>query len=37
MTAVALNRNCLIVSMEVFPANGIAERAASMAMLEKIP
>jgi transposase len=31
------NRNGLIVDTEVFPANGLAERAAAMAMLEKIP
>jgi len=31
------NRNGLIVNTEVFPANGLAERAAAMAMLEKIP
>ena len=31
------NRNGLIVNTEVFPANGMAERAAAMAMLEKIP
>ncbi len=31
------NRNGLIVNVEVFPANGLAERAAAMAMLEKIP
>jgi transposase len=31
------NRNGLIVKTEVFPANGLAERAAAMAMLEKIP
>jgi transposase len=30
------NRNGLIVDTEVFPANGLAERAAAMAMLEKI-
>jgi transposase len=30
------NRNGLIVNTEVFPANGLAERAAAMAMLEKI-
>ena len=31
------NRNGLIVNTEVFPANGLAERAAAMAMMEKIP
>jgi transposase len=31
------NRNGLIVNTEVFPANGLAERAAAMAMLETIP
>ena len=31
------NRNGLIVNTEVFPANGLAERAAAMAMLEQIP
>jgi transposase len=31
------NRNGLIVNTEVFPANGMAERAAAMAMMEKIP
>jgi transposase len=31
------NRNGLIVDTEVFPANGLGERAAAMAMLEKIP
>jgi len=31
------NRNGLIVNTEVFPANGMAERAAAMAMLEQIP
>jgi transposase len=31
------NRNGLIVDTEVFAANGLAERAAGMAMLEKIP
>jgi len=30
------NRNGLIVNTEVFPANGLAERAAAMAMLEQI-
>src|SRR5579871_390554 len=29
------NRNGLIVNTEVFPANGLAERAAAMAMMEK--
>ena len=31
------NLNGLIVNTEVFPANGLAERAAAMAMLEQIP
>jgi transposase len=31
------NRNGLIVNTEVFPANGMAERAAAMAMMEQIP
>lgn len=31
------NRNGLIVNTEVFPANGLAERAAAMTMLEQIP
>jgi transposase len=31
------NRNGLILNTEVFPANGLAERAAAMAMLEQIP
>src|SRR6201984_3413014 len=31
------NRNGLIVNTEVFPANGLAERAAALAMLEQIP
>ena len=31
------NRNGLIVDTEVFPANGLAERAAATAMLERIP
>ena len=31
------NRNGLIVNAEMFPANGLAERAAAMAMLEQIP
>src|SRR5262245_20067995 len=31
------NRNGLIVNTEVFPANGMAERAAAMAMLEQVP
>jgi transposase len=31
------NRNGLIVNTEVFPANGMAERAAAMAMLEQLP
>jgi len=31
------NRNGLIVNTAVFPANGLAERAAAMAMLEQIP
>jgi len=31
------NRKGLIVNTEVFPANGLAERAAAMAMLETIP
>jgi IS5 family transposase len=31
------NRNGLIVNTKVFPANGLAERAAAMAMLEQIP
>src|SRR6185312_11773040 len=31
------NRNGLIVSTEVLPANGMAERAAAMAMLEQVP
>jgi transposase len=31
------NRNGLIVHTEVFPANGMAERAAAMAMLEQLP
>jgi hypothetical protein len=31
------NRNGLIVNTELFPANGWAERAAAMAMLEQIP
>lgn len=31
------NRNGLIVNTEVFPANGLAERAAGLAMLEQIP
>jgi transposase len=31
------NRNGLIVNTEVFPANGLAERAAATAMLEQIP
>ena len=31
------NRNGLIVNTEVFPANGLAERAAAMAMLEQLP
>jgi transposase len=31
------NRNGLIVNTEVFPANGLAERAAAMAMIEQIP
>jgi transposase len=30
------NRNGLIVNTEVFPANGLAERAAAMALLEQI-
>jgi len=30
------NRNGLIVNTEVFPASGLAERAAAMAMMEKI-
>jgi hypothetical protein len=32
-----VNHEGLIVSKEVFPANGMAERAATMAMLERIP
>jgi len=31
------NRNGLIVNAALFPANGLAERAAAMAMLEQIP
>jgi transposase len=31
------NRNGLIVKTEVFPANGLAERAAAFAMLEQLP
>jgi transposase len=31
------NRNGLIVNMALFPANGLAERAAATAMLEKVP
>jgi transposase len=31
------NRNGLIVNTEMFPANGLAERAAAMVMLEQIP
>ena len=31
------NRNGLIVNAKMFPANGLAERAAAMAMLEQIP
>jgi transposase len=31
------NRNGLIVNTEVFPANGMAERAAAMAMMAQIP
>src|SRR5947199_4255516 len=31
------NRNGFIICTEVFPANGLAERAAAMAMLEQIP
>jgi len=31
------NRNGLIVDTEVFPANGLAERAAALAMLERVP
>lgn len=31
------NRNGLIVKTAMFPANGLAERAAAMAMLEQIP
>jgi transposase len=31
------NRNGLIVNTEVFPANGLAERAAACSMLEQIP
>lgn len=31
------NRNGLIVNTEVFPANGLAERAAATAMLERVP
>src|SRR5689334_8690687 len=31
------NRNGLIVNTEMFPANGLAERAAAFSMLEQIP